>query len=330
MIARDAASCLATCLASVVPLADELVVVDTGSSDRTRNVAREHGARVVEAPWLDDFAAARNVYVDAARGDWILSLDADEALDPVDAERLRAALAANPRTAGLVSVSNHFALGRTGWPYMPSDFAGEVRPGIGCVVSRTVRLFPRLQGIRYSFPVHESLVPALAGGGVRIRECHLAVRHDGQLSNASDQTAKAALYARLGRRKVARFPRYALGHLELGKVLLFRDELDEARARFADCIGLRPQLVAGHFFYALATSMSGRRSEARTHVERVLARRPRQPDLLYLRGLLALEERGAEAAAADLAPGLRLIGGRRRAQRAASAASSATARSETP
>jgi O-antigen biosynthesis protein len=60
---------------------DEIIVVDTGSSDRTKEIAAEHGARVFDFPWCDNFAAARNEAIRHASGQWIFWLDADEYLD---------------------------------------------------------------------------------------------------------------------------------------------------------------------------------------------------------------------------------------------------------
>ena len=78
VIARDEEQFIGDCVASARPYVDEVVVVDTGSTDRTREVARHHGARIVDFAWCDDFSAARNAAIDAATSDWILMLDADE------------------------------------------------------------------------------------------------------------------------------------------------------------------------------------------------------------------------------------------------------------
>ena len=93
MIARDEAAQLPRCLASVRGAVDEVVLVDTGSRDRTREIAREHGARVESFAWCDDFAAARNASLARASGDWVLVLDADEELPEATRAGLRAALA---------------------------------------------------------------------------------------------------------------------------------------------------------------------------------------------------------------------------------------------
>src|SRR5262249_15334550 len=89
MIVRNEEANIAACLASVAGLLDEIIVVDTGSTDRTIELAHAAGARVVKFVWVDDFAAARNLSLDQATGDWIFWLDADERLDAETRKRLR-------------------------------------------------------------------------------------------------------------------------------------------------------------------------------------------------------------------------------------------------
>jgi glycosyltransferase involved in cell wall biosynthesis len=99
LIVRDEERNLPECIGSLDGVVDEVVVVDTGSTDRTSEAARELGARVVSHPWRDDFAEARNVALDAARGEWILYLDADERLRPVVRDAVSARLPSAPETA---------------------------------------------------------------------------------------------------------------------------------------------------------------------------------------------------------------------------------------
>jgi glycosyltransferase involved in cell wall biosynthesis len=86
---------LPKCLASVKDTVDEMVILDTGSTDRTVEIAREFGARVYNFQWCDDFSAARNEALKYVQGDWILILDADEVLNPEIGPEMRAAIA-NP------------------------------------------------------------------------------------------------------------------------------------------------------------------------------------------------------------------------------------------
>jgi hypothetical protein len=94
MIVHNEEHTLPACLASVA-FAQELVVVDSGSSDRTREIARAAGAVVVEQPWLG-FAAQRNVALDHAHGDWVLELDADERVSLVLGAQIQRFLARVP------------------------------------------------------------------------------------------------------------------------------------------------------------------------------------------------------------------------------------------
>ncbi len=77
-IAKNEERCIARCLSSLYGVADEIIVVDTGSTDRTVEIAKAHGAKVYHFEWINDFSAAKNYALDQATGDWVIFLDADE------------------------------------------------------------------------------------------------------------------------------------------------------------------------------------------------------------------------------------------------------------
>jgi hypothetical protein len=144
MIVRDEEATLPQALESVRGCARQLVVVDTGSRDRTVEVARSMGARVLQAAWNDDFSAARNVALAAADQDWILALDADQRLDPASHAALAQALR-RPVLAQAVTIR-----------MMGGEAGAE-----GLDSYQALRLFRADPRIRYRGRVHEDVAPSL-------------------------------------------------------------------------------------------------------------------------------------------------------------------------
>jgi glycosyltransferase involved in cell wall biosynthesis len=113
MVVKDEEAWIGRALSSAKPWVDEIVLVDTGSSDRTVEIARESGARVALHPWQDSFALHRNQSLDMASYDWVLVLDADELLDQDTAPLLRAAIADTAEEGFILPVYSQ--MGHGGW-----------------------------------------------------------------------------------------------------------------------------------------------------------------------------------------------------------------------
>ena len=155
MIARNEERCIARCLESAAPFVDEMIVVDTGSSDATVAIAEALGARVYHFAWIDDFSAARNAALAYSSADWNLILDADEWLDAGQAPPA-SHIAGQAPFIGLLPVASKF------------DLQGRVE----VAVSWIPRLLPA--GVRYRGRIHEQPVSELAR-----RRVPLAIGHDG-------------------------------------------------------------------------------------------------------------------------------------------------------
>src|SRR5438309_3283180 len=102
MIVKNEERFIQDCLESAREAVDEMVVVDTGSTDRTVELAEQAGAQVSHFQWCNDFAAARNASIERAKGAWVLWLDADERLGPGSAAELRRAIRQNQFDCGLL------------------------------------------------------------------------------------------------------------------------------------------------------------------------------------------------------------------------------------
>ena len=201
MIVRDEEKNLPHCLESVRGIFDEIVVVDTGSVDRTRDIAREFGARVFDFVWVDDFAAARNAALARATGDYAFWLDADDIVEPPEREKLIALLEGleSPSRVGRAFEPDAVGSGRTGAAGVrlesPTDAGpaayvvrcacdpGEDGSGGQTVVDH-IRLFPVREAIRWAYRVHEQILPALRRAHIPVRWTDLVVRHTGYVNLA--------------------------------------------------------------------------------------------------------------------------------------------------
>ncbi|HLU40351.1 MAG TPA: glycosyltransferase [Planctomycetota bacterium] len=192
MMVKDEARTLARCLRSVRDAVDEIIVVDTGSSDETVEIARSFDARVLHCAWTDDFSAPRNVGLAAATGDWILVLDADEAVRAGDAPRLRE-LIADPTVSG--------------WQLVLQNEYGDGTKTLGVAI---LRLFRNLPGIRYQNRIHEQVLPTLqaegARLGLRVQAADVVVLHDGYTDECMAARNKNERNERLFRLQLAETP----------------------------------------------------------------------------------------------------------------------------
>ncbi|MGI9950903.1 tetratricopeptide repeat protein [Moorellaceae bacterium AZ2] len=144
MIVKDEEQFLAGCLEQALPFVDSIVVVDTGSNDRTPEVAARYGARLLSHEWRGDFAAARNVYLDEIQDGWVLTLDADEYLTPEAGAWLRRlAERGEPKVYFLRTYNYH------------SEFLAHFSD------QANIRLFWRAPDACYAGKIHEQLISSL-------------------------------------------------------------------------------------------------------------------------------------------------------------------------
>jgi len=225
MIVRDEEASLARCLASFAEHVDELVVVDTGSTDRTIEIAESFGARVVRWAWRDDFAAARNVSLDAATGDWCVLVDADDVFPDGEAAKLRrAAEKLDARGIDIGAIEKHEAT-------CPDDAPADVVSGAARCgdPNWVVMLTRRAPHLRYRGIVHESLEPAMREAGGRGGVFRVRVVHYGAIQAVRDALGKDARNEALLRRRLATDPDdvEAAGYLAVALAAVHR--IDEAR-----------------------------------------------------------------------------------------------------
>jgi hypothetical protein len=202
LIVRNEAATLPGCLSALHNAVNEIVVVDTGSTDDTPRIAQSHGARVFDFPWCDDFSAARNFAILQANGDCAITVDADETLanPPEEARALLARFAAMTGLAlGLVEIVN----------LSPDDADGV------SAIDHTARVFSPRQ-FHYVGAVHEQLVPPEGGTPTGIAT-GLRLRHTGYALSPAQAAAKAHRNIALLRKELDSHPDDEYFRYQLGK-----------------------------------------------------------------------------------------------------------------
>jgi tetratricopeptide (TPR) repeat protein len=284
LIVRDEERFLPDCLAALSALVDEIVVVDTGSRDGTRAIAVAAGAKTLDFPWIDDFAAARNFALDAASGAWILYIDADERLSGPPGLRLGEALG-DPAAVGATV---------------------RFRPRLGATPYLEPRLFRNDPRIRFVGAIHETMLPALdaliAAGEGRIVATPFAIQH---LGYEGDLSHKHRRNLPLLRTMTERWPERLYYWLDLAQALNGLGRQDEAiaacRQGLAAARARRPggdDAVAGLIAYMLAVLLRERGEDSLPAIAEGLAFYPGHFALRFLQARALVDRSRYEEALA--------------------------------
>jgi Tfp pilus assembly protein PilF len=240
MIARDEEAHIAAALDSVKDLADEMIVVDTGSVDLTVPEARRSGARVYAAPWANDFSEARNLALSKASCRWILVLDADERLSIADHDKVRALVRGDERAAYLFEQRTYLREG-DGLRCEPVAADDDMSRGAAArFTDRQVRFFRNERSIRYACEIHEHLEESLLTSGVPTRDAGIVIHHYGRLDGAGRVARKAALWRSLGREGLEAYPAHPRYLYELAVQFLDCGVLDAAARHLATALAAEP------------------------------------------------------------------------------------------
>jgi len=287
MIVRDEAKWIAACLDSVRDVADEMIVVDTGSRDSTPELAERCGAKVYERAWNDDFAEARNYSLERASGDWILWLDADERLDPDGRQAVRDILGTDKWLASL-TVVNYYG----GDPPDPSRSNRLAQH----------RLFRNSPKLRFRNAIHEQLMRIPEFSADAIVHLPAVIHHYGYMDDPVREKSKSVRNLRLISRSMQREPDYdpwldyhAAGELyRLGRLDEALDFVQRAILRFLERRKLPPSLLYRLKYAALIEA--GRYGEAARGIDAAIRLHPDYVDLHLYKGIILLHlDRADEA-----------------------------------
>src|SRR5262249_30951583 len=286
MIVKNEEANLADCLGSVAGLFDEMIIVDTGSTDRTKEIALSFGAKVFDFPWIDHFAAARNESLEHATGVWVFWMDGDDGLPLDQKERFRALM------AGLKDENAAYVV----------KCVCDGEPGASPTVVDHVRLFRNRPDVRWEHRVHEQILPAIRRTNGTVRRADGSVRHVGYADPAL-RGKKQERDLRLLRLELEEMPNHPFTLFNLGSVLRDQGKYTEAVSALEKSLARsHPQDSIVRKLYALIADCHrarGKRAEALAQCEAGLGHCPDDAELLFVTALLCKETNdltGAEAA----------------------------------
>jgi glycosyltransferase involved in cell wall biosynthesis len=284
MIVRNEEKNVGECLETVKDFADQVVVVDTGSTDRTVEIAEKYGIEVIRSDWRDDFSYSRNISLDHAASRWVLWLDADDRVPLSEAENFKKLKTAPPDRAFYLKVRN-------------------VRPGGFGEQWYQLRMFPNHPEIRFERKVHEQV-------GFAIQRLKMpALRVDVRIDHTGYENPEVKRKKALRNREIllAEFPRYRqdpafvssigdsyflTGNFETaiqwyGRVL----EIPDGEGRQPDIFRQMPTSIA------LSYQRLGDWGNARQWIEKAILASPQKIDSLFLAAELREKTGDPEGAA---------------------------------
>jgi tetratricopeptide (TPR) repeat protein len=280
MIVKNEEAMLPRCLDSVHHMVDEMVIVDTGSTDSTIEIAERYGARVFSYPWNGSFADARNYAMQQAKMDWIFIMDADDELPPEDTGKLR------ELTSG--------SLPATAWFCKTISYLGDVPNPGNVICNLNIYLVRNHMGYRFTGDIHEQIACADPVQKTTTAISDMRIYHYGYLNGAIRSQGKrernmAMILRELEKRPDDPFMLYNLGneYFALSKVQKAYDCYLKSYAHFDPEVGYSTKLIMR---IVACCDTLGETAEQLKFIEIGLKHYPAYTDLEFIRGTLWLSK----------------------------------------
>ena len=217
MIVKDEEQLLPSCLESVKSFIDEIIIVDTGSTDRTILIAEQYGAKIWNILWEDDFSKARNVALEHATGDWILQLDADEQIEKQDIGQLLSLISNNEEEAYFLQIVNH-----------KSETSGDN------IIFPSVRMWRNRIEYRFKGALHEQIAASIVkyNPAKPLILTPIRIHHYGYSEKIIQEKKKSDRNLKIALAEVERYPKSSFTHYNLAMEFSRMKQYDNAIREF--------------------------------------------------------------------------------------------------
>ena len=247
MIAKNEEKHLEECLNSVKDIADEIIIVDTGSTDKTKQIGKKFNAKIFDFKWVDDFSAARNKSLKHATKDWILVLDADEVLDKEALKVIKDELVKNKENDAFLFIQRNYTNESKITGFVNEEHKFNGKSYAGWYGSFIARLFRNNKNYAFEGTVHELIEPSIESKKGRIAATNIPIHHYGN-SDPAIVKKKREFYLELCKKKVKSIPS-ANSYFELGVLYRENDDNDNAIKSLKKAIEVDP--IHNMAFYEL-------------------------------------------------------------------------------
>lgn len=240
MITKNEEKYLGQCLNSIKDIVDEIIVVDTGSEDRTIEIAKKYNAKIFTFKWVDDFSAARNESLKHATKQWILVLDADEVIEKSDLIKIKNAVENAEDFVGFSleqrSYINHFFEGAA---KNDADFE-LIKKYPFYIPHFLVRLFKNKLNLKFKHRVHELIEDSINEKNLKYKKIDVVLHHFGSLKDENLISGKTQQYSKMILKQIEEEPESARYNYQAARMFLGRNDFGNALKYFEKTAKINP------------------------------------------------------------------------------------------
>ena len=297
MMVKNEAGNIAECIASVQPIVNEIIILDTGSSDDTVSIARGLGAEIFHFEWCDDFAVARNEALSKVAADWVLVLDADERIAQEDHQRILKIIDDDTVDAYLMLARNYLrGTGYDKWCAATGEYPEMEKGYAGYRDHFVLRLFRNYDYLKWDGRVHENLLSVDPAKKWSVKQTDLVIHHYGKVMDEKQLNCKKQKYLIITRKKADEFPNDAKAQFELGVQLHELEMWKECLKPFQNAFALSEECKEALYFIGNTFHKLGDLKKAEEMLEKFLTLEPTHCDAIVTLSCVKNENGDAESA----------------------------------
>tara|TARA_Y100000310_G_scaffold32447_1_gene30731 strand:- start:1365 stop:2477 length:1113 start_codon:yes stop_codon:yes gene_type:complete len=182
MIIKNEEKWLENCLNSIKDFVDEIIIVDTGSIDKSKEIARKFTNNVYDFKWNDNFSDARNFSISKATKDWILYLDADEVIADIDKEKIKRIIELDEAESYFFNWRDYFNETEiSGFISTKNDIYKESQVAVGFAISKVLRFFKNNKQYFFQGQIHETPLKSIKDNQDKVFDTDVVIHHYGSL-----------------------------------------------------------------------------------------------------------------------------------------------------